>query len=151
IRSSAALLDVSPLYKYAISGADAARLLDRVVTRDVSRSSVGQVLYTCWCDAAGKVLDDGTISRLDEQRFRMTSAEPNLRWLQDNAGGLQVEIEDVSERIAALALQGPSSRAILSTAAESALDSLRYFRITPATIRGVPVEISRTGYTGDLG
>ncbi|MGZ8155025.1 MAG: aminomethyltransferase family protein [Burkholderiales bacterium] len=151
IRSSAALLDVSPLYKYAIAGKDAARLLDRVVTRDVARSSVGQVLYTCWCDAAGKVLDDGTIARLGEQRFRMTSAEPNLRWLQDNAIGLAVDVADVSERIAALALQGPSSRAILESATGTDLSSLGYFRITTGAARGVPVEVSRTGYTGDLG
>ncbi len=151
IRSSAALLDVSPLYKYAVTGRDAATLLDRVVTRDVGRSSIGQVLYTCWCDAAGKVLDDGTIARLEEQRFRMTSAEPNLRWLEDNAAGLEVEIFDVSERVAALALQGPSARAILERAAGKDLGALKYFRITPAVLRGVPVEISRTGYTGDLG
>jgi aminomethyltransferase len=151
IRSSAALLDVTPLYKYSVTGKDATALLDRVVTRDVARSAVGQVLYTCWCDAAGKVIDDGTIARLDEQRFRMTSAEPNLRWLSDNAVGLDVEISDVSERIAALALQGPSARAILERAAEQDLSGLRYFRITPAVVRDLAVEISRTGYTGDLG
>src|SRR5688572_20221575 len=94
IRSSAGLIDVSPLYKYWITGKDAARLLDRVVTRDISRAGAGHVLYTCWCDAAGKVLDDGTIARLDEQTFRMTSAEPNLRWLQDNATGLDVVVKD---------------------------------------------------------
>jgi aminomethyltransferase len=151
IRSSAALLDVSPLYKYAVTGKDAAALLDRVATRAVARSAIGQVLYTCWCDAAGKVIDDGTIARLDERRFRMTSAEPNLRWLADNAFGLEVEIADVSERIAALALQGPAARAILENATEQDLGALRYFRLTPAVLRGVPVEISRTGYTGDLG
>src|SRR5688572_19314647 len=102
IRSSAALIDVSPLYKYAVSGPDAARLLNRVVTRDVERSAVGQVLYTTWCDSDGKVLDDGTIARLDEHELRMTSAEPNLRWLEDNAMGLDVRIQDVSDAIAAL-------------------------------------------------
>jgi aminomethyltransferase len=151
IRSSAALLDVSPLYKYAVTGRDAAALLDRVVPRDVARSAVGQVLYTCWCDANGKVIDDGTIARLDDRRFRMTSAEPNLRWLSDNAVGLQVEIADVSERIASLALQGPSARAILEQASGEDLSGLRYFRSVPAAIGRVPVEISRTGYTGDLG
>jgi aminomethyltransferase len=151
IRSSAALLDVSPLYKYSISGRDAARLLDRVATRDVARCSVGQVLYTCWCDGDGKVLDDGTIARLDETRFRMTSAEPNLRWLEDNAIGLEVEVADVSERVAALALQGPSARLILEHATAGDLAALKYFRVMPGVLRGVPVEISRTGYTGDLG
>ena len=151
IRNSAALLDVSPLYKYLVRGKDAARLLDRVVTRDVTRAQVGDVLYTAWCDAAGKVLDDGTIARLDETTFRLTAADPNVRWLEANAVGLDVAIEDVSESTAALALQGPSSRAILERASETDLGGLRYFRLTATRLRGIPVTISRTGYTGDLG
>lgn len=153
IRNAAALFDVSPLYKYLITGRDAARLLDRVVTRNVAKAKVGQVLYTPWCDHEGKQIDDGTISVLDERRFRMTSADPSLRWLHLNAAGagLDVALEDVSERTAALSLQGPSSRAILQIAAERDLSNLKYFRLTSATIRGIPVTISRTGYTGDLG
>jgi aminomethyltransferase len=151
IRSSAALLDISPLYKYAVTGRHAARLLDRIATRSVQRAAVGQVLYTCWCDSAGKVMDDGTISRLSEQAFRVTSAEPNLRWLQDNALGLDVAVADVSQTLAALALQGPSSRAILQVLTDSDLSALKYFRAVHATVRGTPVTITRTGYTGDLG
>jgi aminomethyltransferase len=151
IRSSAALLDVSPLHKYVISGRDAARLLDRVVTRDVTKLKIGHVAYTPWCDTAGKVIDDGTISRLGEHLFRMTSADPNLRWLSENATRLDATVEDVSESTAALALQGPTSRAILESATELDLVGLKYFRLTNATIRGVPVTITRTGYTGDLG
>jgi aminomethyltransferase len=151
IRSSAALLDVSPLHKYMVTGPDAARLLDRIVTRDVVKMKVGQVAYTPWCDTAGKVIDDGTISRLGEHVFRMTSADPNLRWLNENAVGLDVKIEDVSDSTAALALQGPNSRVILERAAETDLSKLKYFRLTQATIRGVAVTITRTGYTGDLG
>jgi len=151
VRSSAALFDVTPLYKYLIRGRDAARLLDRIVTRDVAKSKVGQVLYTPWCDARGKVIDDGTVSRLDETTFRMTSADPSIRWLQLNASGLECTIEDVSDRIAALSLQGPLSRVILEHASEQDLSGLKYFRLTTAKIRGVPVTISRTGYTGDLG
>jgi aminomethyltransferase len=113
VRNAAALFDVSPLHKYLIGGRDAERLLDRMVTRDVTKCQVGQVLYTPWCDARGKVIDDGTVSRLAESTFRLTSAEPNLRWLSMNAVGLQVTIDDVSERTGALALQGPLSRAIL--------------------------------------
>jgi len=145
IRASAALFDVSPLYKYAVTGRDAARLLDRVVTRNISKLGVGQVAYTPWCDAAGKVLDDGTVARLAEDRFRLTAAEPNLRWLQDNAMGLDVAVEDVSASIAALSLQGPASRAILGDI------PLKYFRLMEWEIAGVPVTVSRTGYTGDLG
>ena len=151
IRSSAALFDVSPLFKYMVSGRDAARLLDRVVTRDVSASAIGQVLYTPWCDSDGKVIDDGTISRLGEQTFRMTSADPNLRWLGMNAVGMSVTVEDVSDTVAALSLQGPTSRRILECAAEMDLRAVKYFRLTEARIRGIPVTISRTGYTGDLG
>jgi aminomethyltransferase len=145
IRATAALFDVSPLYKYSVTGKDAARLLDRVVTRNVHKLQVAQVAYTPWCDAAGKVLDDGTVARLAQDRFRLTAAEPNLRWLQDNALGLDVAIEDVSESIAALSLQGPASRAILGDVA------LKYFRLAEWEIGGIPVTLSRTGYTGDLG
>jgi aminomethyltransferase len=151
VRSSAALFDVTPLYKYLIRGRDAARLLDRVVTRHVARCKVGQVLYTPWCDGRGKVIDDGTVSRLDETTFRMTSADPNIRWLHLNASGLECTIEDVSDRTAALSLQGPLARVILEHATEQDLSGLKFFRLTAAKIRGVPVTISRTGYTGDLG
>ena len=151
VRNAAALLDVSPLYKYRISGPDAARLLDRMVTRDVAKCRVGQVLYTPWCDVHGKVIDDGTISRLDEHTFRLTSAEPNLRWLAMNSVGLDVLVEDVSERTGALALQGPLSRTILEQVTPADLSTLKYFRLVHTTVRDIPVTISRTGYTGDLG
>jgi glycine cleavage system T protein (aminomethyltransferase) len=151
IRNAAALIDVTPLYKYLIKGPDAVRLLDRMVTRDVTRCQVGQVLYTPWCDAAGKVIDDGTISRLDERTFRLTSADSSWRWLEMNAVGLNVTIEDVSERTAALALQGPRAREILQQVSRADLAGLRYFRLTQSKIASTPVTISRTGYTGDLG
>ena len=151
IRNAAALFDVSPLYKYLVTGPDAARLLDRVVTRDVGKAKVGQVLYTPWCDNDGKQIDDGTISRLGEQTYRLTAADPNLRWLHLNAAGADVTIEEVSERTAALSLQGPTSRAILEAAADSDLSTLKFFHLTDAKIRAIPVTISRTGYTGDLG
>lgn len=151
IRNTAALLDVSPLFKYLVSGSDAARLLDRIVTRDVRKMAVGQVAYTCWCDAAGKVIDDGTVARLGERTFRMTAADPNIRWLHLNARGLDVTVADTSEATAALALQGPNARIILQQLSDADLAGLKYFRLTETTIRGIPVTISRTGYTGDLG
>jgi aminomethyltransferase len=125
VRNSAALFDVSPL--------------------------MSQVMYTPWCDEAGKVIDDGTLARLDTQTFRMTSADPNLRWLNMNAVGLNVDIQDHSESVAALSLQGPSARAILNQASDVNLERLKYFRLTAAKVKGLPVTISRTGYTGDLG
>jgi aminomethyltransferase len=151
VRNSAALFDVSPLFKYHLSGPDAATLLNRVVTRDIGKLAVGQVFYTPWCDAHGKVIDDGTISRLDEQRFRLTSAEPSYRWLSLNAVGLNVQIEDVSEKLGALALQGPKARLILEAIAKPSISNLKYFRHTHTQIAGLPVTVSRTGYTGDLG
>src|SRR5215510_9936137 len=109
IRNAAALIDISPLFKYVVSGRDARRLVDRIVTRDMSRVAVGQLVYTPWCDEQGKVIDDGTVMRLDETTYRWTAADPSLRWLRQNAAGLDVQIEDVSRKVAALALQGPTS------------------------------------------
>ena len=151
IRNAAALIDISPLFKYIVTGPDASRLVDRVITRDVSAMDVGQVFYTLWCDEHGMVIDDGTVSRLDEQRFRWTSADPTLRWITQNTTGLRVDIEDVSETTAALALQGPMAARVLRAAADANIDTLRYFRVRHGRIAGVPVDISRTGYTGDLG
>jgi aminomethyltransferase len=151
IRNAAALIDITPLFKYIVRGKDATRLVDRVITRDVRKLSVGQVFYTPWCDEHGKVVDDGTVSRLRDDLYRWTAAEPNLRWLHRNADGLDVTIEDVSEQVAALALQGPTSARLLRRVAEADIDALRYFRVTSGKIAGIDVDISRTGYTGDLG
>ena len=151
VRSAAAVFDVSPLCKYLVGGRDAARLLDRMVTRDVTKCRVRQVLYTPWCDVHGKIIDDGTISRLDDTTFRLTSAEPTRRWLSMNAVGLEVSLEDVSELTGALALQGPLSRDILQRLSPADLSQLKYFRLIHTTLRDIPVTVSRTGYTGDLG
>ena len=146
------MIDISPLFKYRVTGKDATRLVDRVITRDLRKVSVGQVIYTPWCDEHGKVIDDGTVSRLDEDIYRWTAADPSLRWFTQNAVGLEVEIEDISESVAALALQGPTSARLLKAVAEVAdIANLKYFRVTHGKIAGVPVDISRTGYTGDLG
>ena len=151
IRQSAAVIDISPLYKYLVRGKDSAKLINRVLTRDVNKVAVGQVIYCCWCDEDGKVIDDGTVSRLDENTYRWTAADPSLRWFRQNAAGLDVQIDDISEQVAALALQGPTSGKLLLSLAEAKLETLKYFRVTRGKIAGVPVEISRTGYTGDLG
>jgi len=151
IRNSAALIDVTPLMKYMIKGKDAANLLHRVTTRNIHKMSVGQVYYTGWCDDEGKLIDDGTVARLDETTFRLTAAEPNLRWLMMNAVGLDVEISEVSDSVASLSLQGPNSRSVLKRVCESSADELKYFRLMKNNLGGVEVTISRTGYTGDLG
>jgi aminomethyltransferase len=113
--------------------------------------AVGSVIYTPWCDEHGKTIDDGTVSRLEENVYRWTAADPSMRWFRQNAVGLAVEIEDISEKVASLALQGPTSGRLLQAVAEAEIGKLKYFKVTRGNIAGVPVEISRTGYTGDLG
>jgi glycine cleavage system T protein (aminomethyltransferase) len=151
IRNAAALIDITPLYKYLITGKDATRLVNRVITRDINKVKVGQVIYCCWCDEQGKVIDDGTITRLEENKYRWTAADPSLRWFHQNGLNMDVHIEDISESVAALALQGPTSGKLMKAAAEADIANLKYFRMTSGKIAGVPVDISRTGYTGDLG
>ena len=151
IRNSAALIDISPLFKYKVTGTDATKFVNRVISRDINKVAIDQVIYCCWCDPEGKVIDDGTITRLAENEYRWTAADPSLRWFQQNALGLNVRIEDITELVAALALQGPTSARLLNAVAEADITQLKYFRVRHGKIAGVPVDISRTGYTGDLG
>jgi aminomethyltransferase len=151
IREAVAAIDVSPLFKYVLSGPDAVRLIDRIITRDATKLQPGQVYYTPWCEEHGKVVDDGTITRLDDTTYRWTAAEPNLRWFEMNAEGLDVRIEDVTEVLAALALQGPRSRELLEVITGEDWSDVKYYRRRPATVRGLEVDVTRTGYTGDLG
>lgn len=150
-RQSAGLIDVSPLFKYEVRGRDAAAYLSRVTVKDLRKLKVGRVTYVCWCDDDGKVVDDGTVARLDEDAFRLTAAEPSLSWLDSLSRGYRVTLEDSTDRIGALALQGPESAHILSSAAGTDMSALRFFGITRGRLGGVEVWISRTGYTGDLG
>ncbi|MCA9692644.1 MAG: aminomethyltransferase family protein [Myxococcales bacterium] len=155
-RHAAGLLDVTPLYKYDVEGPDAERLLTRVMTRDISKLRVGRVTYCCWCDDDGKVMDDGTVWRLGKQRFRVTAAEPSYAWLSDQARRLDVSIVDVSEQIAAVALQGPRARDIVAAAVRprgkaTPVAELKFFRLTRGRVAGHDVIVTRTGYTGDLG
>lgn len=151
IRTKAALLDITPLYKYIIQGPDSQRFLDRLVTRNINICKVGQVMYTPWCDEGGKVIDDGTVQRLSEGKFRITSAEPNLEWLEYNAAGMDLTISDDSVNTAALAIQGPNSRDILNAVSSDSLNNLKFFWMMNTNFGDIPVSISRTGYTGDLG
>jgi aminomethyltransferase len=151
IRNSAALIDVSPLYKYDIRGRDALKLVNRVITRDAAKCAVGQALYSCLCEDDGAVIQDGTLFRLSDDHFRFHLADASLRWLKLNALGMDVRIEEVSEQLAALALQGPNAFEILRKIVDVDLSQLRFFRFKRGKILEVPVIISRTGYTGDLG
>ncbi|MXX73241.1 MAG: aminomethyl transferase family protein [Gemmatimonadetes bacterium] len=152
VRSGAALFDISPLRKYEVTGPDAAALVDRVVTRSTLDCPVGRVLYTPWCDEAGKLIDDGTVQRLSPDTFRITAADPCLRWFQDCALGMDATVRDISLDLAALALQGPTSRDILARLVTGAdIAELPYFAVAEGHIGAAPVTITRTGYTGDLG
>lgn len=151
IRNTAALIDVTPLYKYDLRGRDALKLVDRVFTRDAAKCAVGQALYGCLCEDDGAVIQDGTVFRLGEDYFRFHLADPSLRWLSLNARGMEVSIQEVSEQVAALALQGPHALKILQRAVDVDLSQLKFFRLTQGKILDVPVIVSRTGYTGDLG
>jgi aminomethyltransferase len=151
VREAAGAIDVSPLFKYLVSGPDAVRLIDRVITRDATKLQPGQVYYTPWCDERGKLVDDGTVSALDDGTYRWTAAEPNCRWIRQNAWRLDVAVQDISAEVAALALQGPTSRSILEAVTGEDWSDLPYFRRRAARIEGVDLDVTRTGYTGDLG
>lgn len=156
LRNSAGLLDISPLYKYALEGPDVERLLSRLLVRDIRTCRPGQAQYTCWCDEHGFVLEDGVVFRLGEERFRLTAAEPNEPYLWEQAQGLAVSISDISESYAIVAVQGPRAwrvvqRALDDAAGRAAVANLAYFHLTETTLLGQTVMISRTGYTGDLG
>lgn len=151
IRLGAALLDVSPLYKYDVDGPDAARFLSRMMVRDIAKLGPGRMTYLCWCDDHGKVLDDGTVANLGDGRYRVTSAAPALHWFLQHARPFDVRVRDLSDSVAALALQGPTSRDILRQICNADMDNLRFFGVCEAEFDGFRGLISRTGYTGDLG
>ncbi len=151
LREAVGVVDASPLFKYIVSGPDAETLLDRVMTRDMTRLAVGRVYYSPWCNERGKVMDDGTIARIAPDTFRITSADPCYRWLTLCGAGLDFTIDDVSESVGALALQGPKSRELLEAVTGEDWTDVKYFGQRRATIAGVDLDVTRTGYTGDLG
>jgi len=155
LRNQATVMDATPLYKYDVTGPNAADLLSRVMVRGFEKHAVGRVSYVCWTDEHGKVLDDGTVTRLAEDWFRVTSAEPALEWLDRNKRKLDVRVVDVSRSIAALAVQGPLSRDVLRPLVGGGIDQLKFFRAIQVelAVGGSRVEgvVTRTGYTGDLG
>ncbi len=151
IRNASTLYDLSPIAKYRIAGPDALAYLNRLVTRDVRKLKVDRVAYCVWCDDEGHVIDDGTVFRLGEREFRLCAQERQLDWLLASAIGFDVEIVDVTEEIAALALQGPTSCAVLRSFGLARVEQLKPFELERFDLAGVPLEISRTGFTGDLG
>ncbi|HSR70629.1 MAG TPA: aminomethyltransferase family protein [Acidobacteriota bacterium] len=153
IRNSAALIDVTPLFKYELRGPDALRVADRIMTRKIASCQVGRVMYSPWCDEQGKMIEDGTVARLSQDHLRLTAAERSLRWFEDVGYGLEFTIEDVTEKLAALSLQGPRARRVLCAALGQDLAGLGWFRLAATHLPGreVGLAVTRTGYTGDLG
>jgi len=150
-RYSAGLLDITPLYKYSVKGPDAAAFISRIVVKNINKLGMGRVSYCCWCTDDGKVVDDGTVMRRSEHEFFVTSAEPSYSWFSRFLRGYDVELEDISEQIAGLALQGPTSREILKHVCDADLDDFKFFSTRMAKAEGSEIYLSRTGYTGDLG
>lgn len=148
IRNQATLFDVSPMHKYRIMGPDAQKVVNRLVTRDVSKMPDNRVGYTVWCDEDGHVIDDGTVFRFSGTDFRLCCQEPQYSWLDDIAWGFDVEIEDESHAVAGLSLQGPTSFAVLKAAGFDGVDDVKPFDILRTQD---DITISRTGFTGDLG
>ncbi len=151
IRNSVTAYDITPMLKYRIEGLDAARFINRLITRDIDRCRPGRCFYTPWCNGAGHIIEDGTVFRFSENEFQINCAEHNLTWFLATAEGLDVRIDDVTERIAALSLQGPLSRDVLLRAGITEVGDLRYFGLARTRLQDISVTVTRTGFTGDLG
>ncbi len=150
VRNAAGVFDSSPLYKYRITGPDAEHFLSGVLARDIRTCGPGNAQYTAWCDDRGFVVEDGVILRPGKEEFLLTSAEPNLAYFEDLIGRERVSIEEVSDEIGVLAVQGPRSRDLLARLIPE-VAAIPFFGVTTGTIAGKPVTVSRTGYSGDLG
>lgn len=150
VRNSVGVFDTSPLYKYAVTGPDAERLFAGTLVRDIKTCRPGQAQYTAWCDDQGFVMHDGVVFRHSADEFLLTAGRPTLSWFEELGAGLRVELEDVTDAYAMLAVQGPRSRTVLAGLMPEA-ESLAYFDHAPAKVAGAAVTLSRTGYTGDLG
>jgi aminomethyltransferase len=151
VRNATSLFDLSPMVKYRVTGAAATAYLNRLVTRDVGKLKTGRVAYTVWCDDEGHVIDDGTIFRLGPEEYRICTAERQIDWLLDSAVGFDVSIEEITEEIAALAVQGPTSAWVLRAFGLTGIERLKPFEFGQFTVSGTALMVSRTGFTGDLG
>ena len=151
IRNAATLFDLTPMVKYRIEGKDAERYLNRLVTRNIAKLKVNRVAYSVWCNDEGYLVGDGTVFRLGPNAFRLCIGERHLDWLLDSAIGFDVEIEEITETIAALSLQGPTSYAVLRNLGVTGIETLKLFEIGHYEVDGIRLTISRTGFTGDLG
>ncbi len=152
IRNTCGTYDICPMQKYTVSGPDALAMLNRMVTRDISRMKIDRVTYVCWCTDDGRMVDDGTIFRLAEDRFMLTCGSPCLAWLRKSSFGFDdISIAEMTENIAALSVQGPTSCAILRAMGLTGIEELKPFGIMRFPFGSASLMVSRTGFTGDLG
>jgi aminomethyltransferase len=156
IRSATSVYDLTPMVKYRIAGAGATRYLNRLMTRDMGKLKPGRVAYSVWCNDSGHLIDDGTVFCLSNTEYRLCTGERQLDWLLDSALGFEVEISEVTEDIAALAVQGPTSCALLKSFGLAGIERLKPFELAhfmapTALAVDAPIMVSRTGFTGDLG
>jgi len=151
VRSGCAVMDLTPMEKYRITGTGAREFLDRLVTRDISKLRPGRVTYVVWCNDAGRVIDDGTLFQFTESEYRLCSQHHQLDWLLMSTRGFDVQVEVETHDVAALAVQGPTSYSVLTAAGINDLEQLKPFDIAALRCGDIPVTVSRTGYTGDLG
>jgi aminomethyltransferase len=151
IRNATTLYDLTPMVKYRIAGRDATAYLNRLVTRDIEKLRENRVAYCVWCNDAGHLIDDGTVFRLSTTEYRLCTAERQIDWLLDSAIGFDVQVEEVTEQIAALAVQGPTSCAVLKAAGLHGVAALKPFDIGRFKLGEAELTVSRTGFTGDLG
>lgn len=151
IRNACAVFDLTPMTKHRITGPDALPFLNRLITRDVAKIKPGKVGYCVWCDDNGQVIDDGTVFHMREGDYRLCSQERQLEWLERSAFGFDVSIVEDTHDVAGLALQGPTSCAVLKAIGCQDVEKLPPFGIAFFPFAGGELMVSRTGYTGDLG
>lgn len=153
VRSKAGLFDVSHMGEFIISGSDAESFLQKVTVNDVTSLSVGQAQYSAMCYANGGIIDDILIYKKKNEFMLVVNAannEKDLDWLKSHAKG-DIRIENISDDIGLVAIQGPRSRNILQTLTDSNLTNIQFYHFVEGRLNGKKAIISRTGYTGELG
>ncbi|MEM7282169.1 MAG: aminomethyltransferase family protein [Pseudomonadota bacterium] len=151
VRSGCSVLDMTPMEKYQVTGPDSRLFLNRLVTRNIEKLRPGRVTYVAWCDDDGKIIDDGTLFQFSDDQYRLCSQHHQLDWLLISASGFDVDVQVETHDVAALAVQGPTSYAVLTATGFSGVEKLKPFDVADFLLGEIKVSISRTGYTGDLG
>ena len=152
VRNQCATYDICPMQKYLVKGRDAEAMLNRMVTRDITKLKLNRVTYVVWCTDEGRLVDDGTIFKLASDEFMLTCGSSCIAWLRMSTYGFdEVNVFDVTDDIAALSFQGPTSCAVLKKMGLEGIEQAKPFDILRFPFHGDTLMVSRTGFTGDLG